>query len=60
MSSHGFLKTRAVAFAVRAGHGDAVAHRFLETLCDKGMLGQERQYGPILAQLMREPEESNG
>lgn len=52
--SNDFFKTQAVAFAVRAGHGDAVAHRFLEALCEAGVLGQRRQYGPMLAQLMRE------
>lgn len=52
--SNDFMKTRAVAFAVRAGYGDAVAHRFLEALCEKGVLGQRHQYGPMLAQLMRE------
>ena len=54
MSSHEFLKTKAVAFAVRAGHTDAMAQRFLEALCDAGVLGQERQYGPTLSRLMRE------
>lgn len=50
---HG-LKTRAVAFAVRAGHTDDMAHRFLERLCDAGLLGQPRQFGPLLAQMMKE------
>lgn len=51
--SNDFFKTQAVAFAVRAGHGDGVAHRFLEALCEAGVLGQRIQYGPMLAQLMR-------
>lgn len=51
------MKTQAVAFAVRAGHDDAMAHRFLEALCAAGVLGQARQYGPTLAQLMREPDQ---
>ncbi|WP_405927890.1 hypothetical protein OG554_03575 [Streptomyces griseus] len=48
------LKTRAVAFAVRAGHNDDMAHRFLERVCADGGLGQPRQYGPLLAEMMRE------
>lgn len=48
-----FDKTQAVAFAVRAGHTDEMAHRLLEAVCGAGVLGQRRQYGAILAQLMR-------
>ncbi|MFI6444697.1 hypothetical protein [Kitasatospora sp. NPDC050543] len=48
---HG-LKTRAVAFAVRAGHTDEMALRFLETLCERGQLGLSSKYGPVLAELM--------
>lgn len=52
------MKTRAVAFAVRAGHTDEMAHRFLERVCAAGLLGQPRQFGPLLAQMMRETETS--
>lgn len=48
------LKTRCVAFAVRAGHTDEMAHRFLNRVCSEGLLGQSRQYGSLLAQMMRE------
>ncbi|MYW28331.1 hypothetical protein [Streptomyces sp. SID2119] len=48
------MKTRAVAFAVRAGHNDDMAHRFLERVCADGVLGQTRQYGPLLAEMMTE------
>lgn len=51
------MKTAAVAFAVRAGHSDDAAHRFLEALCQDGVLGQRRQYGPVLARIMREEKE---
>lgn len=50
---HG-LKTRAVAFAVRAGHTDAMAHLFLETLCARGKLGLSAEFPGILAELMRD------
>lgn len=30
------------------------AHRFLERLCAAGLLGQPRQFGPLLAEMMRE------
>lgn len=50
---HG-LKTAAVAFAVRAGHTDAMAHAFLERLCERGLLGQRHQFGPLLSEMMRE------
>lgn len=53
---HG-LKTRAVAFAVRAGHTDAMAHRFLETLCALGKLGLSAEFPVVLAELMREDSE---
>ena len=48
------MKTEAVAFAVRAGHTNTMAHRFLERVCADGLLGQSRQYGPLLAQMMKE------
>lgn len=48
------MKTRVVAFAVRAGHTDEMAHRFLEKVCADGLLGQSRQYGPLLSQMMKE------
>ncbi|WP_369147069.1 hypothetical protein [Streptomyces sp. R44] len=48
------MKTRAVAFAVRAGHTDEMAHRFLERLCADGVLGQPDKFGPLLAQMMEE------
>jgi hypothetical protein len=51
------MKTAAIAFAVRAGHTDATAHHFLEALCQAGVLGQRRQYGPMLAQIMRKGEQ---
>ncbi|WP_158000671.1 hypothetical protein [Streptomyces sp. W007] len=50
---HG-LKTRAVAFAVRAGHTDDMAHRFLERLCAAGKLGLVSEFGPLLSEMMRE------
>jgi hypothetical protein len=46
-------KTAAVAFAVRAGHTDEMAHRFLEVVCGAGILGQRYRFGDVLAQLMR-------
>jgi hypothetical protein len=55
-----FNKTQAVAFAVRAGHTDEMAHRFLEEICNRGVLGQRRQYGAVLARLMREQPEEQG
>jgi len=42
----------AVAFAVRAGHGNAMARRFVDTLVENSLLGQRRQYGPVLKNLM--------
>lgn len=50
------MHTRAVAFAVRAGHTDEMAHRFLEKLCAAGNLGKLHRYGVYLAELMRERE----
>jgi hypothetical protein len=47
------MKTAAVAFAVRAGHTDEMAHRFLEAVCGAGVLGLRARWGDILAQLMR-------
>lgn len=55
---HGY-KTAAIAFAVRAGHTDAMAHAFLERLCEKGWLGQRERFGPLLTEMMQE-EESHG
>jgi len=52
------MKTRAVAFAVRAGLTDEMAHRFLERLCDRGILGKIHRFPEVLAELMRE--ESDG
>lgn len=54
------MHTQAVAFAVRAGHTDEMAHRFLEKLCAAGRLGQPYLYGPILVELMREEAEESG
>lgn len=48
------MKTRAVAFAVRAGHTDETAHRFLERVCADGVLGQPYKFGAILAEMMKE------
>jgi len=48
------LKTKAVAFAVRAGHTDEMAHRFLNRVCAEGLLSQPRQFGALLAEMMRE------
>lgn len=45
-------KTRAIAFAVRAGHTDETAARFLAQLCALGALGQPHRYGEILAYCM--------
>lgn len=45
-------KTRAIAFAVRAGHADDVAARFLAQLCAMGILGQTERYPEILAYTM--------
>lgn len=42
-------KTRAIAFAVRAGHTDDTAARFLAQLCGMGLLGQPERYAEILA-----------
>lgn len=50
---HG-MHTRAVAFAVRAGHTDEMAHRFLERVCADGLLGQPLKFGPLLARMMQE------
>lgn len=53
------MKTRAVAFAVRAGHTDEMAHKFLERVCADGLLNQPRQFGPLLAEMMRRPAEES-
>ncbi len=50
---HG-LKTRAVAFAVRAGHTDEMALRFLEALCLAGQLGLSDKFAETLARLVQE------
>lgn len=52
------LRTEAIAFAVRAGHPDAMVHRFVEALDAQGVMGQTRQYRPLLAQLMRSETEA--
>jgi hypothetical protein len=56
-NSYERMKVSAVAFAIRAGHTDEMAHRFLNAVCQAGRLGQRHQYGVILSTLMREGEE---
>ncbi|MFI0211996.1 hypothetical protein ACH4OV_25410 [Streptomyces diastaticus] len=48
------MKTRAVAFAVRAGHTDEMAHRFLERLCATGQLALAARFPAVLRELMEE------
>lgn len=46
------LMTRAVAFAVRAGHTDETAREFLERLCERGQLNMPGIFGSVLAELV--------
>lgn len=45
-------KLKAIAFAVRAGHTDDMASRFLAQLCAEGKLGMPHFYGETLAYVM--------
>lgn len=45
-------KTQAVAYAVRAGHTDDIAARFLAQLCAMGMLGQPSKYAEMLSYVL--------
>lgn len=54
--THRRMEVDAVAFAVRAGHTNEMAHRFLEQVCQAGRLGQPRTWGVILTSLTKESE----
>lgn len=48
---YGF-KTRAVAYAIRQEQSDEMAHKFLETVCARGVLGMPECFPRILAELV--------
>lgn len=48
------LKVEAVAFVVRLGHSNDMSYRFLERLCERGLLNQRGEFPDILRELIRE------
>lgn len=59
VTTHDEMKTAVIAFAVRAGHTDAMAHRLLRRVCHLGVLGQRDRWGLVLSGLMREEAEGD-